>query len=109
MLSIAYADYAHESTGFPTWHRQYLLWLEWELQYMLKETTRPNTYYMFRLHYWDWRKEMQTDENSPFKDNRLGSTVYRGGNLIVEGTLAHGWTHRCWKFTPGLICDPNRL
>ena len=32
-------DYAHESTGFPTWHRQFLLWFEWEIHiiYYAKE------------------------------------------------------------------------
>lgn len=102
-------DYAHESTGFPTWHRQYLLWLEWELQYMLKET-RPDTYpyYMFRFHYWDWRKERQSNENSPFKSNRLGMTVNISGFPRVQGDLvSNGWSTRCWRLDPGEICNPN--
>ena len=103
-----YADYAHEATGFPTWHRQYLLWLEWELQYMLRETTHPNTYYRFRLHYWDWRKERQSNENSPFKSNRLGVTMSVGGFPRVQGDLVgSGWETRCWNLVPGTICDPN--
>ncbi len=101
--AIAYADYAHESTGFPTWHRQYLLWLEWELQYMLKET-RPNTYHMFRLHYWDWRFEQQTSENSPFMRNRLGVTT--SINSTVQIDLANGWETRCWNVKLQ-ICNPN--
>ena len=86
-IPVVYADYAHEATGFPTWHRQYLLWLEWELQYMLRETIQLDTYYTFRLHYWDWRKERQTDENSPFKSNRLGVTVNITGFPRVQGDL----------------------
>ena len=106
--TVVYADYAHEATGFPTWHRQYLLWLEWELQYMLRETTQPNTYYRFRLRYWDWRKERQTDENSPFKSDRLGVTVNVNGFPRVQGDLvSDGWETRCWRLEPGLICDPN--
>jgi hypothetical protein len=119
--AIAYADYAHESTGFPTWHRQYLLWLEWELQYMLKET-QPNTYHTFRLHYWDWRKEQQTSENSPFVSDRLGVTTDNGsvqfminrhrvttvnGSVridLVRSTI--GWETRCWNVKPQ-ICNPN--
>ena len=71
-------DYAHESTGFLTWHRQFLLWFEWEVQYMLESMGRDD-YYMFRIPYWDWRKEEQTDDNSPFKSNRLGKQ-YAGRN-----------------------------
>ena len=78
---------------------------------MLKET-QPDTYHMFRLHYWDWRKELQTDANSPFKYNRLGSTEsdMENGAPPVNGTLVdNGWTTRCWMLTPaGMICDPNR-
>ena len=100
-------DYAHESTGFPTWHRQYLLWLEWELQYMQKEMQVDN-YHMFRLHYWDWRSEMQSDTNTPFKHNRLGVTVNEGGFPRVQGDLVNdGWDTRCWRLDPGEICDPN--
>ena len=75
---------------------------------MLKET-RPDTYHTFRLHYWDWRKEMQTDANSPFMDDRLGSTMYStNGTPIVQGTLrANNWMTRCWMLEAGLICDPN--
>ena len=75
---------------------------------MLRETTQPNTYYMFRLHYWDWRKERQTDENSPFKSDRLGVTVNVNGFPRVQGDLvSDGWDTRCWRLEPGTICDPN--
>jgi hypothetical protein len=97
-------DYAHESTGFPTWHRQYLLWLEWELQYMLKET-QPNTYHTFRLHYWDWRFEQQTSENSPFVSNRLGVTTSNGTVRIDLVRSTNGWETRCWN--EPRICNPN--
>ena len=78
-ITLAEVDYAHESTGFPTWHRQYLLWLEWELQYMLNANGYSN-YYMFQLHYWDWRKNKQTNANLPFKSNRLGVTMDNDGS-----------------------------
>ena len=35
-------DYAHESTGFPTWHCQFLLWFESEVQYMLESMGRED-------------------------------------------------------------------
>ena len=107
LLHLVNIDYAHESTGFPTWHRQYLLWLEWELQYMMKES-RPDTYHMFRLHYWDWRKNKQTNANSPFEINRLGVTMNISGFPRVQGELvSDGWETRCWRLEPGSICDPT--
>ena len=76
---------------------------------MLKEM-RPDTYpyYKFRLPYWDWRKERQSDENSPFKINRLGVTVNVSGFPRVQGDLvSDGWNTRCWRLDPGEICNPN--
>ena len=99
-------DYAHEATGFPTWHRQFMLWLEWEIQYMLKGMGRSD-YHEFRLHYWDWRREVQmkTGANSPFTENRLG--VSRSSNSQVEGVLFNeGWNTICW-YDGTAICDPR--
>ena len=74
---------------------------------MLKET-RPLTYHKFRLYYWDWRKDMQTNENSPLKRNRLGETVNINGFPRVQGDLvSNGWDTKCWNLDPGQICDPN--
>lgn len=106
-------DYAHEATGFPTWHRQYLLWLEWEIQYMLKES-RPNDYHEFRLHYWDWRRERQTDQNSPFKRDRLGTTEIDNGSPVVRGdVIGDSWHTVCWdtstndKSRAAPLCNPT--
>ena len=107
-------DYAHESTGFPTWHRHYLLWLEWEIQYMLK-SSRPYDHHKFRLPYWDWRRELQTEENSPFKEKRLGQTINSTAGLpIVNGSLYDGgWYTVCWPNSmeeinvSSAICNPN--
>ena len=41
-------DYAHEATGFPTWHRLFLLWFEREMQILLRDDN-------FTIDYWDWR------------------------------------------------------
>ena len=109
-------DYAHESTGFPTWHRQYLLWMEWEIQYMLKPT-RPDTYHTFRLPYWDWRREIQksTVPFTPFTRARLG-TVTNNNNLPqVTGDLfdRNEWRTICWfnnineDNNPAPVCDPS--
>ena len=108
-------DYAHESTGFPTWHRQFLLWFEWEVQYMLKDLQmKPIDYYMFRIPYWDWRKEKQTNDNSPFKSNCLGETVNNNGLPEVHGDLhsafLNNWQTICWEKSEKSysICNPQQ-
>ena len=40
-------DFAHEGSGFLSWHRAYLLYFETELQHMLNDSS-------FALPYWDW-------------------------------------------------------
>ena len=107
-LAGAERDYAHESTGFLTWHRQFLLWFEWEIQYMLKEMGKED-YYKFRIPYWDWRKEVQTENGSPFKSNRLGKTVYLNGlpQVQVNGDIfGQNWQTICWSNVNN-ICDPR--
>ena len=111
-------DYAHEATGFPTWHRQFVLWFEWEIQWMLKSMRHQN-YYAFRTHYWDWRKETQeaiSDDTEIFVPNRLGE---RRNNINsqpqVHGDLFEGgWDTICWYngsgnviMPKGTICDPR--
>ena len=74
---------------------------------MMKEMQMDN-YHMFRLHYWDWRSEKQSDTNTPFKRNRLGVTVNENGFPRVQGDLVRdGWNTRCWRLDPGEICNPN--
>jgi hypothetical protein len=107
-----FKDYAHESTGFPTWHRQFLLWFEWEIQYMLKSMNQPD-YYTFRIPYWDWRKEMQTEANSPFQLERLGKTMNSNDDdlPVVQGgeIFPSSWNTVCWEKvnSSGNICDPQ--
>ena len=96
----------YESTGFPTWHRQFLLWFEWEVQYMLKELNGTEDYYRFRIPYWDWRKEKQTKANSPFQKNRLGETRDNHGLPQVYGGIFNDWETICWK-NDNNICDPT--
>ena len=83
---------------------------------MLKSMNRQN-YYEFRLSYWDWRRERQTEENSPFKENRLGTSVDNRTDMkpIVNGRIfgpPYNWNTSCWSFdnnesqsTP--VCNPN--
>ena len=75
---------------------------------MLKET-RPNTYHTFRLHYWDWRKEQQTSENSPFTLDRLGERT--GISTVRSRFVNSGWSTRCWRPDDNdndrSICNPN--
>ena len=70
---------------------------------MLKSMGKEN-YYMFRIPYWDWRKEKQTDNNSPFKSNRLGETVDNNGLPKVHGDLysefLSSWDTICWQDKP---------
>ena len=92
-------DYAHEGTGFPTWHRQLLLWLEREIQVQTKNHT-------FRLPYWDWRDPSQRE--ILFKKERLGESV----DGVVIGDLFTNWTTSCWEDTKGIeypipICNPT--
>ena len=95
-----FLDFAHESTGFPTWHRLYLLWIEREIQIMTSDHT-------FRVPYWDWRDPLQRDV--PFQRKRLGENI--DGN--VEGDLFDDdkWKIRCWEDIedpdpPLPICNP---
>lgn len=100
-------DFAHESTGFLTWHRQMLLWLEWEIQRMIND-------YSFRLPFWDWTDE--ATRFSHFDMERLGTTLYdpdpqHSDDLHrVQGELFQNWQTICWhnkKRADGQNCDPS--
>ena len=107
-------DYAHEGTGFPTWHRQYILWFEWEIQQMLR-TMGHDDYHTFRTHFWDWRREIQMTSPSIFQYNRLGGRQEIAGQSHVYGNLySNSWNTICWyggsggvNQPKGTICDPN--
>ena len=69
-------------------------------------------YYKFRIPYWDWRKEVQTETNSPFKSSRLGKTMYQDGFPQVQtdsGLFDQNWQTICWsKQNKNYdICDPR--
>ena len=90
-------DFAHEATGFPTWHRLFLLWFEREIQLAIGDP-------MFRFHYWDWRDPDQHD--ALFMEDRLGKST----NSVVEGIIFQNWPTLCWNETtklPGEVCDPR--
>ena len=94
-----FVDYAHEGPGFPTWHRQLILWLEREIQVQIHDHT-------FRLPYWDWRDPSQRE--ILFKRDRLGENV----DGIVVGDLFTNWKTFCWENPTGLsypvpLCDPT--
>ena len=97
-------DYAHESAGFPTWHRLLLLILEREFQIALDD---PD----FSLSYWDWTNfQGQPDWTSLlFSDDKLGgynATGYLTGNYYDQ----ENWLTICWprpeNFTEE-TCDPT--
>ena len=78
---------------------------------MLKSMGKED-YYMFRIPYWDWRKEKQTNDNSPFKSNRLGETVDDNGLPEVYGIMhsefLNNWETICWtKDENHDICNPQ--
>ena len=56
--------------------------------------SRPNSYYQFRLPYWDWRSDSQTEDNSPFKEGRLGTSSM--DSSIVSGDIFQSWNTTCW-------------
>lgn len=121
-----YSDYAHSATGFPTWHRQYILWFEWEIQEMIRVLEPDNLkYHEFRIHYWDWRKEIQektlteepgTDTDVIFRRNRLGVSVRNENNQseVVGDLVSEGWDTICWyggsggvDIPLGTVCNPS--
>ena len=87
------------------------MWLEWEIQYMLKSMGHPN-YYSFRLPYWDWRVEIQKSTGIPaeelFTESRFGATQNISGFPRVFGDIVgpNGWESVCID-SFFKICDPN--
>ena len=79
-------DYAHESTGFLTWHRLFLLWFEREMQILLNDPS-------FTVRYWNWTNT--DDRTSIFSFNKLG---INGNDGAVNSTYYGGnnWQSVCW-------------
>ena len=103
-------DYAHAGPAFTTWHKYVHLWLEWEMQHMLKSMGRLD-YHTFRLPYWDWRIEIQRStgilSDDLFTEKRLGVTRNVSGFPHVFGDIVGDrWDTICW-LTFFQICDPN--
>ena len=98
-LSLTALDYAHESVGFLTWHRLYLLWFEREMQHVLNNA-------QFTLHYWDWTT--QEDRNVPFRADRLGIRTSSSDDTVT-GTLMDDWHSVCKgdKTEDTSVCDPK--
>ena len=96
-------DYAHESAGFPTWHRLLLLMLEREVQLAVGDPT-------FSLSYWDWTDfEGQSDWiELIFNDQKLGGYT-ENGTVTGEYYSAEQWLTVCWFKEPnnGSTCDPE--
>lgn len=78
---------------------------------MLKSMNQSD-YYTFRIPYWDWRQEMQTNaSNSPFQLDRLGKTINVNDIPIVQGReiFPSNWNTVCWEKVNQScdICDPQ--
>jgi hypothetical protein len=81
-------DFAHEATGFLTWHRLYLLWFEREIQLAMNQSD-------FTFSYWEW-----TDPNE--------REDYVANRLSVTDPPFSEWPTYCWYETQdGTICDPT--
>ena len=97
MLCILIAnDFAHESSGFLTWHRLFLLWFEREMQIALEDRT-------FTIQYWDWTVE--SNRNSLFTDDKLGGND--NGDVTGEYYGSQNWETICWKIKKGITCNPS--
>ncbi len=77
---------------------------------MLNSMADPN-YHMFRLPWWDWRRESQMTTglgaDDLFVANRAGYSKNVSGRPVVAGDLfGEGWETMCW-FRVGQICDPT--
>ena len=99
LLHVA-MDYAHESVGFLTWHRIYLLWFEREMQVLLPDDS-------FTVRYWDWT--VPENRHALFVDDRLGSNNPIGE---VTGDLMSNWHIVCaqpdnGKANKSGVCDPT--
>ena len=92
-------DYAHESTGFLTWHRILLLWLERELQILSGN-------YAFRISYWDWTNEEARAKQLDllFSYDRLGSSSQASPN--VSSKYFGSWKTICLEKCNDK-CDPD--
>ena len=71
-------DFAHESSGFLTWHRAFLLFVETELQQL------PGTPKNFGLPYWDWTNNDVTQLKYLFDQDRIGRTLMFGTDTSSE-------------------------
>ena len=84
-------DFAHEATGFLTWHRLLLLWFEREVQVTIPGQTN------FTLSYWDWTNKDEREE------------YFKTGRLNVSDEPLNTWPTYCWYETQdGTICDPSK-
>ena len=103
-ISFLANDYAHESVGFLTWHRLFLLMLERELQILLDDSS-------FSIPYWDWTDFGDEDDWNTvlFSEDKLGRHN-ESGSLFGEYYSGEDWKSICWPPPDplsGLLCDPD--
>ena len=93
-------DYAHESTGFLTWHRLFLLWFEREMQILLNDPS-------FTVQYWNWTNT--NDRTSIFSVKKLGSNS-DNGTVTSKYYGENNWKSVCWfrdSTKKHQTCNPN--
>ena len=101
-------DFAHWGPAFLTWHRGYLLYLEEEIRYMLKRSTRTRRYFNdqnFALHYWDWTNKT-VDENDIWVAIGDSNALHNHHNL-TEGRFG-SWSIVC-EDHKDLLCKSDLL
>ena len=91
---------AHRSSGFPTWHRLVMLWIERQLR---KVSTDPD----FTLPYWDWVTAKDCDVCT---NDFLGGPATEGGDSRIHpNSRFHDWYTICEPHTENSCapCDPT--
>ena len=107
-------DFAHEASGFLTWHRAYLLFVERELQKM-----KAAEKIAFALPFWDWTEHSKEYLEWLFNDERMGSSQMYIPNVDTDpvprsiGGPFASWSTVCEYLSEGVVqidvpCDPTR-
>jgi tyrosinase len=110
--ALVQCDFAHEASGFLTWHRAALLVVERELQ---MTPTGQQLNYPIAIPYWDWTNHSPESINELFSNDRMGYSrnVTDTKEPQPIGGAFSNWTTVCYqegfpeKPTLECLCDPR--
>ena len=110
--TVIQCDFAHEGSGFLTWHRALLLVVEHELQ---RTQTGRSIDYPIMIPYWDWTDHTPASINKLFSNEMMGYShnVTETKRPQRIGGVFSNWTTVCYKEgfptkpTLGCLCDPR--